>query len=346
MRMVILAGEEMTKKKAFTLIELLVVIAIIAILIGLLLPAVQKVREAASRMRCANHIKQISLALLNYENTNQKFPLAYTDKADPNIMWHNWVVFILPYLEEANRLASYNLYYNWWVPPNQDIVKAQLKIMNCPSTPVQPRMQNKPETVAVMTPNGMQVVNKEGGCGDYFAPTGVFWEINNELAVADRIPAGRDLRGALCWHGQDTTTTPPWTPNYTNRINDITDGTSNTILIGECAGREDVWRGSTMYPVTYTGTLRYRARGGAWATTDNAYGIGQRAPWHVSAGNIPGTMKINNSNEWGHLFYSFHSGGANFAFADGSVRFLGENASLKNLASMVTRAGDEVIPNE
>lgn len=331
----------MRLKKAFTLIELLVVIAIIAILIGLLLPAVQKVREAANRMQCGNNLKQVSLALLNYENTNQKFPLGFTDKNDPNIMWHNWAVFLLPYLEESNRFARYNLYYNWWVPPNQVIVKSHLRVFNCPTTPVQPRMQNKPETTPVMTPNGPQVVNKEGACGDYFAPAGVFWEINAELPPQDRIPSGVDLRGVLCWHGQETTTSPPWTFNDSNRLSDIRDGASNSILIGECAGREDIWRGRTMTPVQYTGAVRTRARGGAWATTDNGHGIGQRAPWHPSAGTIPGAMKINNSNEWGHLFYSFHTGGANFAFADGSVRFLGENTSLKNLASMVTRAGEE-----
>ncbi|NDH07227.1 DUF1559 domain-containing protein, partial [bacterium] len=264
----------MKEKQGFTLIELLVVIAIIAVLIGLLLPAVQKVRDAASRIQCTNNLKQISLALMNYENTNQMFPLAYTNKTDPVIRWHNWVVYLLPYLEEGNRLASYTYIYDWWVPPNQDIVKANLKIFNCPTTPVQPRMQNKPETVAVPTPTGMRVVDKQGACGDYFAPSGVFWEINNELSVADRIPAGTDLRGALCWHGQDTTTSPPWAFNYSNRMNDIADGTSNTIMLGECAGREDVWRGRTMTPVEYLAAVRARARGGAWATTDNAYGIG------------------------------------------------------------------------
>jgi prepilin-type processing-associated H-X9-DG protein len=96
-----------------------------------------------------------------------------------------------------------------------------------------------------------------------------------------------------------------------------------------------------MYPVNYTGIPRIRARGGAWATTDNAYMIGQRLPWHASFGPIPGEIRINNSNEWGHCFYSFHPGGANFAFADGSLRFLSESTPLHELAWLVTRNNGE-----
>jgi len=87
-----------------------------------------------------------------------------------------------------------------------------------------------------------------------------------------------------------------------------------------------------------------RARGGAWATNDNPYSIGGRASWCSSgptAGGIPGPMKINNSNEWGHLFYSFHDGGAVFAFGDGSVRLITEGVRLRTLAELVTRAGGE-----
>lgn len=90
--------------------------------------------------------------------------------------------------------------------------------------------------------------------------------------------------------------------------------------MGECAGREDVWRRNFKYPVKYTGSPRVRARGGAWATTDNAYEIGQTKAWDAAFGPIPGQIGINNSNERGHCFYSFHPPGANFAFADGSVR--------------------------
>ena len=94
-------------------------------------------------------------------------------------------------------------------------------------------------------------------------------------------------------------------------------------------------------PLDYT--ANYRARGGAWATNDNAYAIGGKSTSSYGSGTtvIPGNVAINNSNEYGHCFYSFHDGGAQFAFGDGSVRFLGESIDLKLLASLVTRAGGE-----
>lgn len=121
---------------------------------------------------------------------------------------------------------------------------------------------------------------------------------------------------------------------------------SNTILFGECAGREDVWRRGSMTAVNFTSLPKVRARGGAWATTDNAYEIGQRRAWDAAFGPIPGNLAINNSNEWGHCFYSFHEGGAQFAFADGSVRFIGETINLRVLAGLVTRAGGESVSDE
>ena len=101
-----------------------------------------------------------------------------------------------------------------------------------------------------------------------------------------------------------------------------------------------MWRGREFYSVDYTGSPKIRARGGAWATTDNPYDIGQRIAWNRPE-PVPGTMQINNSNEWGHAFYSFHHG-ANFTFADGSVRFLAEDTKLRLLAELVTRANGEV----
>lgn len=309
----------------FTLIELLVVITILALLIGLLLPAVQKVREASSRAQCQNKLKQLGLAFQHYENIHRQFPLTYLDTAS-GPPGHSWAPFVLPLIEEANLVRNYDFKVVWWKSPNREIVATQLKIMQCPSTPIQDRMQDKPETT---TPN------KTGACGDYFPTTGVHLDINNALPPGQQFSQATDLRGVIAWFDS--------AGNQSNRIADVTDGLSNSILMGECAGREDVWRKGIRSPVDFTSTPRVRARGGAWATPDNPYTIGQRVAWDPAFGPIPGTIRMNNSNEWGHCFYSFHTGGANFAFADGSVRFKSESTGLWALASLVTRAGGEVV---
>src|SRR3954468_15015656 len=137
--------QQTPRRLAFTLIELLVVIAIIGVLMGLLLPAVQKVREAANRMKCSNNLKQLALAFHGYESNNGHYPLAYTDPASA-VKFHNWTPFILPYVEEGNRVRDYSLSVEWWKSPNREIVARQLKIMQCPTTPTPNRVQDKPET--------------------------------------------------------------------------------------------------------------------------------------------------------------------------------------------------------
>lgn len=313
------------QRRAFTLIELLVVIAIIALLLALLLPAIQKVRAAADRMLCGSNMRQLVIALHHYHGDFKRFPLAYTDVASTEA-WHNWMAYTLPYVEGQNLAKGYNYTIPWWVGTNRDIVIQRMKIVQCPSTPNPERIQDKPET----TPP-----NKTGSCGDYFAVAGVHPDINLSLPATQQVNTSSDLRGALCWFDPNL--------NKINRFEEIRDGTTNTIMIGECAGREDVYRGREFFAVNYTGSPRVRARGGAWATTDNAYMIGQRNPWHASFGIIPGPVRINNSNEWGHCFYSFHPSGANFAFADGSVRFMGESTSLWTLAVLCTRSGGESL---
>lgn len=130
----------------------------------------------------------------------------------------------------------------------------------------------------------------------------------------------------------------------------MTDGLSNTILIGECAGREDVWRGRTMTPAqTDSGQPNCaRARGGAWATNDNPCELG-RPPLGCTGGNAAlaafpaGKLRVNATNEWGGLFYGFHTGIAIVGLADGSVRSLGESMSLRVVGALTTRAGSEVV---
>lgn len=307
---------------AFTLIELLVVIAIIGVLMGMTLPAIQKVRASVARTECQNNLKQLSLAIANYETTVRQFPPATVSSPKQN----NWAPFLFPYIEEGNRVAAYSFDTGWWQSPNREIVAVQLKILNCPATPTQGRMQDKPET----TPP-----NKTGAVTDYFATLGVHLDINSSLAAADQYPATADLQGVLV---------ACTTKDKASRRKQIVDGSSNTVVMAECAGREDVWRRGVMTPNSFTAPAA-RARGGAWATTDNPYAIGQLKTW-VPSGTpdvIPGTIGINNSNEWGHAFYSFHAGGANFAFADGSVRLLADTTDLRTLAALATRNAGEVV---
>jgi prepilin-type processing-associated H-X9-DG protein len=301
----------------------LVVIAIIGVMVALLLPAIQAAREAARRTQCINNLKQLVLGFHNYENARKVYPFAYVKPASPARGTNNWAPFVLPFLEEQNLIAGYRLDEDWWREPNGTIALVHLPVLQCPSTPDPIRYQDKPES----TPP-----NKKGACGDYFTPAGVHRDINLVLPTNQQFPERADLRGVICWRSET---------NTRNRVADIADGASHTIMVSECAGREDVWRGRNKLPVDYTGSPRVRARGGAWATTDNPYEIGQRKPWHESLGTIPGPLSINNSNEWGHCFYSFHDSSANFGFADGSVRTLSEQLDLRLLAEIVTRAGRE-----
>ncbi|WP_449224064.1 DUF1559 family PulG-like putative transporter [Anatilimnocola aggregata] len=337
----------LVRRRAFTLVELLVVMAIIAVLVALLLPAVQKAREAASRASCSNNLRQIALAMHNHENALSYLP-ASKRTTKPQ---RSWAPDILPFLEQANMVsdANYDLDCNWWrdtdeatmtAIPNGTTAKKHIRAFICPSTPIPERIQNKLDSSAG---------DKVGACGDYFAVEGVSSAINTDLPTAYQINfnGASFLAGALrpfedANPNIPTGNTYPYAFRKTT-FKSITDGTSNTILMGECAGREDVWRGRVMRPAvadTMSANCA-RARGGAWATNDNPYTIGARVDW--CGGTIPGKMKINSSNEYGFLFYSFHDRGANFAIADGSVEFISDKVALWVLAALSTRSGGEAL---
>jgi len=343
------------RRPAFTLIELLVVIAIIAVLIALLVPAVQKVRAAAARAHCLNNLKQIGLAMHNHHDNFKYLP--YSKRTSKPA--RSWAPDTLPYLEQANMVsgANFDLNDNWWrtlqatsegtpkvfnstVVPNGTTARMFLSIFICPSTPTPQRTQWKVET------NNEQ--DKIGACGDYFTPEGVSKNIvtNGPLSTWT---ATADLPGML-QKFQDGPMT----------LVKIVDGTSNTIMVAECAGREDVWRGRVMTSAKAdkTDPNCARAQGGAWATNDNPYSIGATLQAWCNTGstttpagngltsNMPSPMKINASNESGYLYYSFHDGGANFCFGDGSVRFISEGISLYSLACLTTRSGGEAISED
>jgi prepilin-type N-terminal cleavage/methylation domain-containing protein/prepilin-type processing-associated H-X9-DG protein len=304
------------RRTAFTLIELLVVIAIIAILIGLLLPAVQKVREAANRMKCSNHLKQIGLACHNHHDTYEIFPPGWVQA--PAAVPQGQVVqgghgtgpFLLPFLEQEPLARLYRWDKRSQGPENQPVAKMQLKVFQCPSA--------EPDrwVTAVEDPRNYSYGGK-GACGDY---AGVL-EIDTRLVELRLVDPAANYLGILT--GSDRT------PYPLTRLAEITDGTSNTLLVTECAGRPKLWRAGRPVPGVY-------ALGGAWVGGALTVGQGSTPDGVTKLG--PCAINCTNDRE----VYSFHPGGATAVMADGSVRFLKSSMEMRMFARLVTRAGGEV----
>jgi prepilin-type N-terminal cleavage/methylation domain-containing protein/prepilin-type processing-associated H-X9-DG protein len=300
------------RRAGFTLIELLVVIAIIAVLIGLLLPAVQKVREAASRIQCANKLKQIGLACHHHHDTYGVFPPAsaqspFTVPQGQVIQGaHGTFPFLLPYIEQEALARMYRWDRRAQGPENQPVATTQLKVLQCPSA--------EPDrwVTAVEDPDNYSYGGK-GACGDY----GGVREIDTRLVDMGLVDRAADYRGVL-------------TKNYLTRLTDITDGASHTILVTEHAGRPTLWRAGRPVPGTY-------AISAAWVAGTITYGQGSS----YDGATKPGPCAINCTND--REVYSFHPGGANAVFADGSVHFLKAGIDIRVFAALATRAGGEVV---
>jgi prepilin-type N-terminal cleavage/methylation domain-containing protein/prepilin-type processing-associated H-X9-DG protein len=297
------------RRTGFTLIELLVVISIIAVLIGLLLPAIQKVREAAARTTCQNNLKQIGLGMHNYHSNFEGFPPSRTDGSvatAPNFPYsHSWSVALLPYIEQTANFNLYNYKADWNFPVNYPAVRTYLKLFNCPTTPNQPRADT---TIAA-----------QPSAGDYHAMNAIknFVGINCFGMIGKIDKDDPRIVGAM-------------RRNELTKMTAITDGTSNTILVAEDAGRPQFYnaRRQVYDPV---------GKEGGWADPNGAFSLDGSNP----DGTIPGGCPMNCSND--SEMYSFHDGGANVVFADGSVHFLRSTMDLCVLARLVTRAGGEVV---
>ena len=315
------------KRKGFTLIELLVVIAIIAILIGLLLPAVQKVREAAARMQCQNNLKQLGLASHNFENVYGFFPPGLNLPIDggsgsiyssnsvyksglvgqppfPN-QFASWLMYVLPFIEQESIQKNINLYtreYGNCNGPNS--IGAQVvKTFICPSDVL-------PQKVTTYT---------TGGTTYYFG-------MNSYGANG----------GTRSWYYTGITADGMFHYNSAITFNGISDGTSNTLLFGERYHKDPVY--------TNISTLG----GWAWANFNAPQDYIFSTPLPVNY-TLPVGTKLGSpaypENDRQCNFGSGHTGGANFTFADGSVRFLTltSNADLPVLQALSTRAGGEPV---
>ncbi|MFV1966545.1 MAG: DUF1559 domain-containing protein [Pirellulaceae bacterium] len=338
------------RHKAFTLVELLVVIAIIGILVALLLPAVQAAREAARRMQCSNNLKQIGLGLQNYHDTYKTFPFAWMvdlSRGLGNLNAQVWGVRILPFLEQQPLKDQYDDRFpavNEFaaipaVAQNLQVIQTVVPVYLCPSTPGDGPSRTYD---ADLNSYGFPLT-WTAAPSDYCASTGVRGDFAT-LAYANYAGGGGGGReGVLQYNGSDLGN-PAVNISDSSRIATIRDGTSNTIVIGERVGGDTIYlKGRRAAPGGMPWDLFKLVNGGGWGDILNGEHWFSGSLYDGTPGPDGGPCPINCTNRRSAGYYSFHPGGAQFALADGSVRFISETVDAFTFAGLTTRSKGETV---
>ncbi len=338
------------------MIELLVVIAIIAVLMGMLLPAIQKARDAAARAACLNNLKQVGIAIHTFASTHGQFPRAgehilidSTGALRKTQDFQSFFTSILPYIEQDAVASMYNLDYRYndpACPTNQVAAAAVIKIYLCPTNPARGAGTDSqgygytdyaPVPYTDIMPDGTEkggdtYLMKSGLCGAPY-PLSLYTEYTSgDSTVASNKKLHLDpSKGKIdpYWGGVKPTA--------------ILDGTSNCVGLIEDVGRSEAFQENTggyLDPITGTKRMNWR-----WAEPDDTAGVSRhinnnRTPWGGPASCPWTTHDCGPNNEW----FSFHGGGANGIMLDGSARFFPETLATTTIRALITANGREIIP--
>ncbi len=348
----------MRPRQAFTLLELLVVIAIIAVLIGLLIPAVQQVREAANRAKCANNLKQLGLALHHYHLTQGCFPpgmiASGSNMSDAEASGFS---YLLPYLEQDNTHRLYHFDEPWFHPDNFEAVGIPVKVFFCPSN----REQGFIDLQQIAQEWQTTLPSRAASC-DYAFCRGANGAVHYDWT---RIPA--TVRGVF--HIR-----PPGERGSGVRLSDISDGTSSTFAMGEAAGGNAQFLVRDLNNPAQPASQGLSGQSTAVEQSWGAAGIGDAAhPWYGSVFAVtaqyglaadprdePMNRRPTTPTVWGNDprgdnrsgkdlisgFRSLHRAGCNFLFCDGSVRFVSQTIQPEIYRALSTYAGGEVVSAE
>lgn len=293
-----------TLRRAFTAVELMIVIAVLAILLGILLPAVQGMRELANRTVCLNNLQQIGLAMKGFADKFDAFPTPVTSSST-NLKRRSSFPPLLPYMGHRDLHAIWNPKYDWNNALNQKFIGTQVDLFLCPSVPS--------ATVAAIPPN------TSGQSSDFLHYRSDYGELTNvdHNRLSGLIQAASDYSGLL-------------SPNNRTgmaQLDRCADGLSNTIAIAEAAGRPQRYDRGRLMP----GKI---VSGAGWANHELYYIFGNDTPTPQD------TIGATNNNE----VFGFHRGGAHLLFGDSSVRWFDNTLSPRILAAMITARGSEIFP--
>ncbi|TWT32490.1 Type II secretion system protein G precursor [Posidoniimonas corsicana] len=304
------------RQTGFTLVELLVVIAVIGVLIALLLPAVQSARESSRRAACQNSLRQVGIAIVNFESTQNRFPAGKkwsSARSNPNSFDYSWSSFILPHLEEGAIYREINFSRAATDPENIQAASQLIPAYLCPSA-VQLEAHRSAEG---------RLINLGGqpgegmACIDYLGISGPDKDKANPVTGEDYGRQRGVLLGTKGLPNEDTITEPPKVTTAK-----ITDGLSKTIMVIECSGRG----------VDMNKHGEIKSYNGAWVSGDNIS--------HIKKGindEVPPAVWEDER------VFSDHPGGAHALACDGSVHFLNQGLEPEMLRSLCSRDGDELV---